>query len=250
MLELGHTSRWEEAAKELKAIGNTTLLGQLLAEIEAQGYTTTLDFPMNLFAPILARQRPSAKVLMSVRPSEESWVEAWATVNRILGIFILRPWKWLIDMEFNKRILRTLFDFDWEYPAYPEHIWRPVPWFEIVQRLPAFDSDAAREGWIKLHKRLQHDLESQLPKERFLTFDVRSGWSPLLDFLGIRDSSLAAEPFPRLNDRASLEAVRAAMDVLAAGLPLWLILALWFLSRCVGCCMRRFLRKALKEKPL
>merc|ERR1712113_845975 len=146
----------------------------------------------------------------------EAWIEAWATVNQILGIFILRPWSWLIDMEFNKRIVKTLYDFDWEYPSYPEHIWRPVPWFEVVQRLPAFDTDAARQQWIKLHKRLQRDLELQLPRERFTTFDVRSGWAPLLGFLGVDDPLLAAEPFPRVNDRASLETVRSVMDVLAA----------------------------------
>jgi len=250
MLESGHTSRWEDAAHEFRATGSTALLDQMLAEIEAQGYTATLDFPMNLFAPIFANRRPSAKVLMSVRPSEESWVEAWETINRILGIFVLRPWRWLIDMEFNKRILKTLYDFDFEYPVYPEHIWRPVPWFEVVQRFPAFESEAARGRWVQLHKRLQRELESQLPRERFRAFDVRSGWPPLLDFLGIRDASLAAEPFPRLNDRASLEAVRAVMDVLAAGLPLWLASALWLVSRCVGCCLRRSPRTATKEKPL
>eukprot|EP00928_Gymnodinium_smaydae_P066324 TRINITY_DN49356_c0_g1_i1.p1 TRINITY_DN49356_c0_g1~~TRINITY_DN49356_c0_g1_i1.p1 ORF type:complete len:346 (+),score=53.09 TRINITY_DN49356_c0_g1_i1:41-1039(+) len=248
MLELGHTARWEDAAKEYKAAGNVTLIEALLEEMERRGYTTTLDFPMNLFAPILARQRPAAKVLMSVRPSEDSWVEAWATVNQILSIFILRPWSWLIDMEFNKRILKTLYDFDFEYPAYPEHIARKLPWFEVAERFPAFESDDAKLQWKKLHQRLQLDLQSQLSTDRFMTFDVRSGWAPLLEFLGVDDPSLASEPFPRVNDRSSLQVVRTVMDVVAIFLPLWITLVLYLSYRCIAWLLRLICGRTQKEK--
>mmetsp|Transcript_18188 Transcript_18188/g.47298 ORF Transcript_18188/g.47298 Transcript_18188/m.47298 type:complete len:349 (+) Transcript_18188:73-1119(+) len=247
MMELGHVTRWEMAAEQFKAAKNSTAVDQLLTEIEAQGYTATLDFPMNLFAPIFAELRPSAKVLMSARPSEESWVEAWGKVNEILGIFILRPWCWILDMGFNRRILRTMYQFEWEYPTYPEHIWRPVPWFEVIQRLPAFETQAARQAWLDLHQRLQRELEAQLPAERFATFDVRSGWKPLLDFLGIDNAALAAEPFPRVNDQGSLQAVRVTMDVVATGLPLWVLLTIWLFSKCARC-LCRGMCKTTKEK--
>lgn len=235
MLELGHVPRWEEAAKEYKGSGNVTLIERLLSDIEGRGYTTTLDFPMNLFAPVFAECRPDAKVLMSIRPSLESWVEAWATVNEILSIFVLRPWTWLLEMEFNARILKTMYDFDWEYPTYPAHNQRPLPWFEVNQRLPGFETEEVRAAWKALHQRLQHELEAQLPRERFLAFDVRSGWAPLLDFLSISDAVLAAEAFPRVNDRASLQKVRIVMDVLAVGMPLWAAFLIYFSFKCVRC---------------
>jgi len=248
MMQLGHVAQWEEAAAEYKATGNLTMFDHLLAEMEAKGYTATLDFPMNLYAPLFAKRRPLAKVLMSVRASEESWVEAWATVNKILGHFIARPWKWIIDMHFTQRILMTLYDFDFEYSQYLEHISRPLPWFEVVHLNPTLDTETGREAWKALHRRLQRELEEQLPKERFATFDVRSGWGQLLRFLEIDDPALAAEPFPRVNDRGSLQAVRLVMDIIAAGLPLWVLLQLWVLHCSVRwCCCRRSGQPA-KEK--
>lgn len=237
MLALGHVPMWEEAAKELMASGNTTLIDRLLDDMEGRGFTATLDLPMNLFAGVFAKRRPAAKVIMSIRPSVDSWFEAWATVNRILCIFIARPWRWLIpvDMNFNTRLLKTLRDFDWEFPTYPAHIRRPLPWFEIIERFPAFETEAKRQDWKDLHNSLERELRAELPEERFTTYDVRSGWVPLLRFLGIDDPALAAEPFPRVNDRKSLETVRLVMDVLAVGLPVLILLAVRLLYACARC---------------
>merc|ERR550534_3173544 len=164
---------------------------------------------MNLFAGVFAKRRPAAKVIMSIRPSVDSWFEAWATVNRILCIFIARPWRWLIpvDMNFNTRLLKTLRDFDWEFPTYPAHIRRPLPWFEIIERFPAFETEAKRQDWKDLHNSLERELRAELPEERFT----------------------------RVNDRKSLETVRLVMDVLAVGLPVLILLAVRLLYACARC---------------
>jgi hypothetical protein len=38
-----------------------------------------------------------------------------------------------------------------------------------------------------------------IPAERLLVFDVRQGWEPLCNFLGV---AVPDTPFPRTNDRA------------------------------------------------
>ena len=112
MLENNHVARWEHAATQWRQHQNLSGVQALVQEMEAAGYTTTLDFPMNLFARAIAQLRPTAKVVMSVRPSEESWLEAWAAVNHILSIFVCRPWSWLLDMQFPKVIFnRPSFSF-------------------------------------------------------------------------------------------------------------------------------------------
>mmetsp|Transcript_44757 Transcript_44757/g.130320 ORF Transcript_44757/g.130320 Transcript_44757/m.130320 type:complete len:349 (+) Transcript_44757:94-1140(+) len=247
ILQLGHAGLWEDAASIYKRTGNLTLIDGLLAEMEGAGYTATLDFPMNLFAEVFAHLRPEAKVLMSVRPSVDSWVEAWMTVNRILGHFVARPWVWVLDLTFTRSLLKTMFDFDYVYPTYPKDIRRPFPWFEVVDHFPSFDGDAAHEAWKQLHIRLESELRAHLPPQRFTTFNVRQGWEPLLDFLGVDEPGLRAEPFPNVNDRRSLEIVRAVMDVVAMGLPLWLLVGGWLSLSCARCARRRVCSSA-REK--
>ena len=73
---------------------------------------------------------------------------------------------------------------------------------------------------------------------------MREGWAPLLAFLDVDDPALAAEAFPHENDIESLRAVRAAMDVVAIGLPLWIGLALAFW----GLVFRRAFRRCFGTK--
>jgi len=238
VIELGHAAGWEEAARQYRASGNVTLLEEMLGEMEAQGYTATLDFPMNLFAPVFADLRPSAKVLMSVRPSLDSWFDSMASTYRKLGFLFCRPWSWLIAFDFPGNLCEILYDFDMKVPTYPENIWRPVPWFEFIESYPGLEDPEMRGAWKHLHRRLQSDLETKLPKERFTTYDVRSGWSPLLSFLGVEDPVLAAGPFPQVNARSTLQAVSVALRIAGAGLPLWLLLSLWLLRCCASCLWR------------
>ena len=40
--------------------------------------------------------------------------------------------------------------------------------------------------------------DAGVPAEKLLVFEVREGWGPLCEFLGVEEP---AKPFPRLNDR-------------------------------------------------
>ena len=210
MLELKHAEQWIEAAHQIKG-GNVTLARELLEQIEAKGYTATLDCPMNLFAGTFAALRPEAKVLFTHRDLDK-WFDSWMTVNQIMSCFVQRPWTWVVDFTFVGQICKALFDFDFTYPSYPAHLSRPVPWFEQLLTLPAFDPDGSKTHWLAFHERFRSELEASLPPPRFLAFDVREGWVPLLAFLGVSDPALAAEPFPHVNEIESLRVVRKVGD--------------------------------------
>ena len=92
ILENNHADRWVDAAERLKR-GDDGAVAALLAEMEAAGYTATLDFPMNLFGHSLAALRPDAKILFTTR-NLDAWFASWYAVNDVLGIFVLRPWSW------------------------------------------------------------------------------------------------------------------------------------------------------------
>jgi hypothetical protein len=244
MFENGHVDLWIQAAKDWKEHDDLKGVEALLEDMEAKGYTATLDFPMMLFSLAFAELRPEAKVLFSVRDNEQKWVESWAMINRLMGNFICRPWKWIIpDMAFNPKLLQIILDFDWAASVYPDHIARPVPWLERVTVNAGLDPKEKQQEWIELHNRYKHDLEEALPADRLLVYNVKQGWAPLVPFLGLEDESLAQEDFPNINDRASLNIVRKVMDVIAIGLPLWILMSLWITIRivmaCYSCCFGR-----------
>ena len=227
-----HIPRWLKAAEEYKQHHNFTEMEALLKDVEREGYTATLDFPMHLFALPLAEIRPHAKVLFTIRDNPEDWFESWSDITHLMGHLICRPWKWLIgDFEFPERLLTILEDFPPTHSYYPEHIHRPLPWFEILHQPAIVEGPGQKERWIAFHNDFLKRCQDSLPPDRFLVFNVKQGWAPLLQFLGIEDAQLSQEAFPNVNDRKSLQTVRWVMDVVAAGLPLWIALQTYLVYR-------------------
>ena len=45
------------------------------------------------------------------------------------------------------------------------------------------------------------NVKKNIPKDQFLEFDVKKGWQPLCEFLGLPSPET---PFPRANDREQM----------------------------------------------
>jgi len=57
---------------------------------------------------------------------------------------------------------------------------------------------------IEVFKRHNQEVRDTIDPARLLMFDVREGWAPLCRFLEV---PIPDEPFPRLNDTASTQAM-------------------------------------------
>ena len=55
------------------------------------------------------------------------------------------------------------------------------------------------------------DVTRRLPADKLLVFDVKEGWGPLCAFLGV---AVPDQPFPHVNDRATLTAMFAQMGLM------------------------------------
>lgn len=55
-----------------------------------------------------------------------------------------------------------------------------------------------RRHAIEVFERLNAEVEERVPAERLLVYDVKQGWEPLCEFLGVEPPK--DEPFPHLND--------------------------------------------------
>jgi hypothetical protein len=76
------------------------------------------------------------------------------------------------------------------------------PWISMCVEVIAqtgFPPGLDTAGLMKAFVAHNEAVKAAIPAERMLVFQVKDGWSPLCDFLGV---PAPADPFPRTNDRA------------------------------------------------
>jgi hypothetical protein len=142
-------------------------------------FHSTVDWPSARWWREIAAHYPEAKVLLSVR-DPEAWYK-----SMIDTIFQPMTWKLPDDVPeivrlqnqmVRKAILAETFDNRFEDKAHT----------------------------IDIFTRHTQEVRDTIDPGRLLVFDVREGWAPLCRFLEV---PIPDEPFPRLNDTATTQAM-------------------------------------------
>jgi hypothetical protein len=142
-------------------------------------FGATVDWPAARWWREIASHFPEAKVLLSVR-DPEAWYKSMSDT-------IYQPMKSpppdgvpeiarLQTEMVRKAILGDTFDNRFEDKAHA----------------------------IEVFRRHNQEVRDSIDPARLLVFDVREGWAPLCRFLEV---PVPGEPFPRLNDTASTQAM-------------------------------------------
>jgi hypothetical protein len=153
-------------------------------ELIFRDFKATVDWPAARWWREIAAYYPDAKVLLSVR-DPEAWYKSMTDT-------IYQAMKWpvtdgvpetmrLQNEMVRKGILADTFDNRFEDKAHA----------------------------IEVFKRHNQEVRDTIDKARLLEFDVREGWAPLCRFLAV---PTPAEPFPRLNDTATTQAMIRQMS--------------------------------------
>ena len=134
-----------------------------------EGYRSTVDWPGAYFWRELVERHPGAKVLLSVRDAD-AWYDSCA---------------------------RTIFPAATAALEMPE-----VPVFARMAHAVVWDGTfkgrfADRDFAIEVYERHNEAVRREVPADRLLEFEVKQGWAPLCDFLGV---PVPETGFPRLND--------------------------------------------------
>ncbi len=69
---------------------------------------------------------------------------------------------------------------------------------------------------IETFSRHNEEVKRRVPAERLLVYDVREGWGPLCDFLGVEAPD---EPFPHLNDTPEMRRRLLGLAAVSAAAP-------------------------------
>ena len=73
-----------------------------------------------------------------------------------------------------------------------------------------------RDYAMGVFERHNDAVRRRVPRERLLVFDVREGWDPLCDFLGV---DVPNDPFPRLNEAREMRRRLLSLVALSATVP-------------------------------
>ena len=80
-----------------------------------------------------------------------------------------------------------------------------------ISELDMVTDDGEKEA-VKFYNDWVEEVKRSVPKERLLVFEVKSGWGPLCEFLGLPTPDT---PFPNVNDSASINNVISTLNVLS-----------------------------------
>jgi hypothetical protein len=171
----------EQAERWLSVLSDTPVDWEMVLA----GYSAAQDWPSSHFWRELAAFYPEAKVVLTVRDPSR-WLASFRTL--LTG----RP---------------KLTDDQGEPPAPVAASQRLQPVLDLASRT-TFGMDwrsgeeLDEDRMVAAYHRHNAAVQAGLPAERLLVFDVRQGWGPLCDFLGVQPPD---EPFPHLNDSQFLQ---------------------------------------------
>jgi hypothetical protein len=178
------------------------------------GYGATLDWPACTFYEKLMERHPDARVILSLREPER-W---YASVrNTLYEMSVVIPRSPLYRIGYS---LLSLLVFRGSRRANlpDEIIWDGT--FD-----GRFEDEACA---IEVFERHNTEVQLRVPADRLLVYDVRQGWGPLCDFLGVAEPT---EPFPRMNDAAQMRRMLRGIEVISVAVPAMIAAALVLLPR-------------------
>jgi hypothetical protein len=134
------------------------------------GYAAAVDCPVCLYYKELMSVFPEAKFILTLRDSE-SW---WKSFNRLMRLVGKTRMLCFISPRLRK------------IARFTDKI--------IIENV--FNGRLEKANCIRIFESHNAAVRKAVPHERLLEYDVRQGWQPLCEYLGI---AVPEQPFPHLN---------------------------------------------------
>jgi hypothetical protein len=167
-----HIGLWRAAAQR-KSVDWEQIFGR---------YRATVDWPGCTFYSELMERNPDAKVILTVRDPQRWYESAYSTIYRITGAtsssLVFYVASLIMPRAKGMKRARQMID---------ELVWDK----EFDGR---FED---REYAIETFERHNKEVRQRVPAEKLLVYEVKEGWAPLCEFLGVE---VPDKPFPHLND--------------------------------------------------
>jgi len=174
--------------------------GSLKAAME--GFTAAVDFPVCLYYREMMELYPHAKILLTIRDSPEVW---YASMVDTIASPMKTPASFAFDyknyVHYGQKLLFYLPGLGYTFYRFlgPTLMDFFDHSFDDEERIKKIYTD-----WIEEVKRV-------VPPGQLLIFNVKQGWDPLVEFLGIEKPP---KPFPRVADTEEMLKMLGALATL------------------------------------
>jgi hypothetical protein len=166
------------------------------------GYEVAVDWPACSFYEELMEVFPEAPVILTVRDPAEWYESTRSTIHELRrltrGPLPLRA-AFALAGPFAPGVVGTV------------RLAESIVWEGTFEG--RFEDRAYA---MELFERHNEAVRLRVPPERLLVFDVREGWAPLCDFLGVEAPE---EPFPRLNEARQMRRRLIGLVALSSAAP-------------------------------
>lgn len=134
------------------------------------GFRSAVDWPTARFFRELNNVFPTAKFVLTHR-SPESWADSFSA---------------------------TIYELIRQRDQAPGEMKQWLEMVNVVTTQTGFPDNLDRQGLIDAFVAHNEAVKSVIPADRLLVYQVKEGWGPLCEFLGV---AIPDEPFPRTNHR-------------------------------------------------
>jgi hypothetical protein len=148
------------------------------------GWGSTVDWPGCTFWEQHLETWPDAKVLLNVRDKESWYRSCLNSIFEAKEMALRGELRGNTESAPRPEVMQMINDLIWNGTFHGRFLEKDYA-FEV------FDAHVA-------------DVTEKVPADQLLVFEVRQGWEPLCEFLGV---PVPDEPFPHLNDTASFRAM-------------------------------------------
>jgi sulfotransferase family protein len=167
-------------------------------------YEAAVDWPACTFYAELMERHPDAKVLLSVRDPEKWYESTRSTIYELGRISAGSPFSRL-GFALLSRLVFGRFKTG-QGPMTEEIVWQGT-----------FDGKFEdKHHAVGVFDRHNEQVRRRVPKEQLLIYEVKEGWGPLCEFLGVEEPD---KPFPHLNDAAQMRRMLLVVRILSVAIP-------------------------------
>lgn len=156
--------------------------------VRRAGWQAISDEPLCLLYEPLAAAFPEAKVVLTVRDTADEWYQSFSHMQEYV---------WSLKVESGVVKQYANITGDSFFKAQPWNMCDQLP--HSLINCPIFSEsqpDEVRRGCSDGYTSFNARVESVIPRERLLVFNVKEEWDPLCEFLGV---PVPKVPFPHDN---------------------------------------------------
>jgi hypothetical protein len=151
-----------------------------------QGYQAIVDFPGYRHYRQLMQYYPDAKVILSVRDPEKWYESAYNTIYQAAPSLGQKIWMSL-RLPFSPKLRKLIRVFRLSGAVWKEDF---------------ADKFTNKAFALEVFHRHNEEVKRLVPANRLLVYEVKQGWEPLCEFLGVPAPAVA---FPRVNEQADFK---------------------------------------------